>query len=191
MPWKTISLVRARQQLVESVLARRYSLQSLARLRLPCVRSIHRCLRHHHCVRRRPRRARKGPRLPAPGLTPARRPNHVWTVDASLVRRASLPAVEPVLPGPAKKPHASPGAFEHSMTAKISTPFRAARCRPLRQARMPDATILASITQRRGIHLLIFLSNHGMTRIKQSAAWKARAPVCAWRIILDGLFFAI
>jgi transposase InsO family protein len=152
MPWKTISLVGARQKLVESVLARRHSLQSLARRfgvsrktvykwlerfrrrgaaglgdrsrrparsprqvsafwvrcilharrhrphwgarkihqrlqklfprrRLPCVRSIHRCLQHHHCVRRRPRHARQGPRLPAPGLTPARRPNHVWTVD--------------------------------------------------------------------------------------------------------------
>jgi putative transposase len=152
MPWKTLSLVRARQKLVEAVLARQHSLQSLARsfrvsrktaykwlerfrhrgaaglgdrsrrpgrspqqlsavwvrrilhwrryrshwgakkirqrlrqlfprLRLPCVRSVHRCLQRHHKVRRRVRRARKGPRLPAPGLTLARRPNHVWTVD--------------------------------------------------------------------------------------------------------------
>jgi transposase InsO family protein len=152
MPWKTISLVGARQKLVELVLARQHSLQSLARRfgvsrktaykwlarfrrhgaaglgnrsrrpqhsshqltavwirrilhwrrhrshwgakkirqrlralfprgRLPCVRSIHRCLRRHQQVRRHCRRARKGPQLPAPGLTPACRPNHVWTVD--------------------------------------------------------------------------------------------------------------
>jgi putative transposase len=152
MPWKTISLIRARQKLVESVLARRHPLQSLARrfgvsrktaykwlerfrrqgaaalgdrsrrpvrsprqmspvwvrrilhwrrhrrhwgakkihqwlrkllpgCRLPCVRSIHRCLQRSHRVRRCYRRARKGPPLPAPGLTPACRPNHVWTVD--------------------------------------------------------------------------------------------------------------
>lgn len=152
MPWKTISLVRARQKLVESVLACRHPLQSLARsfgvsrktvykwlerfrrqgaaalgdrsrrpvcsprqmsavwmrrilhwrrqrphwgarkihqrlrtlfpgCRLPCVRSIHRCLQRANRVRRRGRRARKGPLLPSPGLTPAGRPNHVWTVD--------------------------------------------------------------------------------------------------------------
>jgi hypothetical protein len=152
MPWKTISLVRARQKLVESVLARRQPLQSLARsfgvsrktvykwlerfrrhgaaalgdrsrrpvrsprqmsavwirrilhwrrhrphwgarkihqrlrklfpgCRLPCARSIHRCLQRSERVRRRCRRARKGPLLPAPGLTSACRPNHVWTVD--------------------------------------------------------------------------------------------------------------
>ena len=55
--------------------------QLLPRRRLPCVRSIHRCLQRHQKVRRRRRRARKGPVLPAPGLTPARRPNQVWTVD--------------------------------------------------------------------------------------------------------------
>jgi len=152
MPWKIISLVRARQQLVEAVLARRHCLGSLARRfgisrktaykwitrfrrkgasglsdrsrrpnrspdqistfwikhilswrrrrshwgakkihqrlrrlfprrRLPCVRSVHRCLQRHQQVRRRPSRARKGPVLPAPGLTAARCPNHVWTVD--------------------------------------------------------------------------------------------------------------
>ena len=152
MPWKIISLIRARQQLINSVLARRHSLQSIARRfgvsrktvykwlrrfrrkgvaglrdcsrrpgsspqqlsrawvqrilherrhrshwgakkirqrlralfprrKLPCVRSIHRCLQRHQQVRRRARRARQGPALPAPGLTRARRPNHVWTVD--------------------------------------------------------------------------------------------------------------
>jgi transposase InsO family protein len=152
MPWKTISLLRARQQLAEAVLACRHSLQSLARRfgvsrktaykwlnrfrhtgvsglkdrsrrpqsspdqisgfwvkqilswrrrrfhwgarkihqrlrrlfprrRLPCVRSVHRCLQRHQQVRRRPRWSRKGPLLPAPGLSPARCPNHVWTVD--------------------------------------------------------------------------------------------------------------
>ncbi|MBC8132434.1 MAG: helix-turn-helix domain containing protein, partial [Deltaproteobacteria bacterium] len=150
MPWKIISLVGARQKLVEAVWARHHSIPALARrfgvsrktvykwlnrfrrqgaaglgdrsrrpgawphrwaaiwvrrilhwrrhrphwgakkirqrlrqlfprCRLPCVRSIHRCLQRHQKVRRR--RARKGPVLPAPGLTPARRPNHVWTVD--------------------------------------------------------------------------------------------------------------
>jgi putative transposase len=152
MPWKIISLVRARRKLVEAVLARRHPLQSLVRRfgvsrktaykwldrfrrqgtpglqnrsrrptrsprrlpacwvrrilhwrrfrphwgarkihqrlrelfprrRRPCVRSIHRCLLRHQRVPRRPRRARPGPVLPAPGLTAARRPNHVWTVD--------------------------------------------------------------------------------------------------------------
>lgn len=152
MPWKIISLARARQKLVEAILARHHPIQTLARRfgvsrktaykwlnrfrrqgqaglgdrsrqpgaspqrlsatwvrrilhgrrhrphwgakkirqrlrqhfprsRLPCVRSIHRCLQRHHKVRRRCRRARKGPVLPAPGLTPARRSNQVWTVD--------------------------------------------------------------------------------------------------------------
>lgn len=152
MPWKIISLVRARQQLVEAVLARRYSLQFLSRRfgvsrktaykwlrrfrrkgvsglknhprrprrspnqisafwvqhilswrrrrphwgakkirqrlrwlfprrRLPCVRSVHRCLQRHQQVAGRPARTRTGPVLPAPGLTAARSPNHVWTVD--------------------------------------------------------------------------------------------------------------
>ena len=152
MPWKIISLARARQKLVEAILARHHPIQTLARRfgvsrktaykwlhrfrrqgtaglgnrsrqpiaspqrlsatwvrrilhcrrhrphwgakkirqrlrqlfprhRLPCVRSIHRCLQRHQKVRRRCRRARKGPWLPAPGLTPARRPNQVWTVD--------------------------------------------------------------------------------------------------------------
>jgi putative transposase len=152
MPWKIISLVGVRQKLVESVLARCHSVQSVAgrfgvsrktaykwlerfrrkgvgglsdlsrrpghcpgqlakvwvqrvlhwrrhrphwgarkihqrlqelfpRRKLPCVRSIHRCLQRHQKVRRRCRRARKGPALPAGGLTRARRPNHVWTVD--------------------------------------------------------------------------------------------------------------
>jgi putative transposase len=152
MPWKIISLVRARQKLVEAVLARHHPLQSLVRrfrvsrktaykwldrfrregtaglgnqsrrprrsprrlavcwvkrilhgrrfrpqwgakkihqrlrelfprCRRPCVRSIPRCLQRHQPVRCRCRRARKGPALPAPGLTPARRPNQVWTGD--------------------------------------------------------------------------------------------------------------
>lgn len=51
------------------------------RRRLPCVRSLHRCLQRHQQIRTRPRKARRGPALPAPGLTAARGPNHVWTVD--------------------------------------------------------------------------------------------------------------
>ena len=152
MPWKIVSLVRARQQLVELMLARRQTLQTLCRRfgvsrktaykwlahfrrrglaglhdrsrrprrspqqlaapwvkaildwrrrrphwgakkiwqrlhqtfprrRVPCVRSIHRCLQRAGRVRPHPRRARKGPFLPAPGLTRPRRPNQVWTVD--------------------------------------------------------------------------------------------------------------
>jgi len=150
--WKIVSLVRARQQLVELVLARRHTLQTLChrfgvsrktaykwlahfrrrgvsglrdrsrrphhspkqlpapwvkaildwrrrrshwgakkiwqrlrqtfpRRRLPCVRSIHRCLQRSGRVRPPPRRARKGPFLPAPGLTQPTRPNQVWMVD--------------------------------------------------------------------------------------------------------------
>jgi putative transposase len=152
MPWKIISLVRARQQLVELMLARRQTLQTLCRRfgvsrktaykwlarfrrrgvsglrdrsrrpqgsprrlssfwvkaiaqwrrrrphwgarkirhrlrqsfprrRVPCARSIHRCLQRLGYVRPHSRRARKGPLLPAPGLTQPLRPNHVWTVD--------------------------------------------------------------------------------------------------------------
>lgn len=152
MPWKIVSLVRARQQLVELVLARHQTLQTLCRRfgvsrktaykwlahfrrrgrpglrdhsrrphhspkqlsapwvkaildwrrrrphwgakkiwqrlrqtfprrRVPCVRSIHRCLQRTGRVRPHPRRARKGPFLPAPGLTRPTRPNQVWTVD--------------------------------------------------------------------------------------------------------------
>lgn len=152
MPWKIVSLVRARQQLVELMLARRQTLQTLCRRfgvscktaykwlarfrcggmaglrdrsrrpcgspqqlaapwvkaiqqwrrrrphwgakkiwqrlgqafprrRVPCVRSIHRCLQRSGRVRPRPRRARKGPFLPAPGLTRPTRSNQVWTVD--------------------------------------------------------------------------------------------------------------
>lgn len=152
MPWKIVSLVRARQQLVELMLARRQTLQTLCRRfgvsrktaykwlahfrrrglaglhdrsrrprrspqqltapwvkaildwrrrrphwgakkiwqrlhqtfprrRVPCVRSIHRCLQRAGRVRPHPRRVRKGPFLPAPGLTRPMRPNQVWTVD--------------------------------------------------------------------------------------------------------------
>ena len=152
MPWQITSLVRARQQLAEAIMARRHSLQSVARRfgvsrqtaykwltrfrrsgvsglkdrsrrpkrspdqtsqfwvkhilawrrrrshwgakkihqrlrrlfprrRLPCVRSVHRCLQRHQQVRRRPRWSRQGPALPAPGLSAGRCPNHVWTVD--------------------------------------------------------------------------------------------------------------
>jgi transposase InsO family protein len=152
MPWKIVSLVRVRQQLVELMLARRQTLQTLCRRfgvsrktaykwlvrfrqggvpglrdrsrrpqrsprrladhwnkaiqqwrrhrphwgakkirrrlqqifprrRVPSVRSIHRCLRRLGRVSPRPRRARKGPLLPAPGLTRPLSPNHVWTVD--------------------------------------------------------------------------------------------------------------
>jgi transposase InsO family protein len=51
------------------------------RCKLPCVRSIHRCLQRHQQVRRRCRRARQGPVLAVSGLTRARYANHVWTVD--------------------------------------------------------------------------------------------------------------
>jgi putative transposase len=152
MPWKIVSLVRARQQLVELMLARRHTLPTLCRRfgvsrktaykwraryrrhglaglrdrsrrparsprklpspwirvikryrrqrphwgakklhrrwqkefprqRLPSVRTIHRWLQQLGLVRPRPRRARPGPLLPTPGLTRARRSNHVWTVD--------------------------------------------------------------------------------------------------------------
>lgn len=152
MPWKITSLVRARQQLVELMLARRQTIQTLCRrfnvsrktaykwrarfrqrgvlglrdhsrrprrsprrlaatwvkvirqwhrrrshwgpkkirhrLRqifprrcVPCARSIQRCLQRWQRGTPRPRRARKGPRLPTPGLTRPTRPNQVWTVD--------------------------------------------------------------------------------------------------------------
>lgn len=51
------------------------------RARVPCVRSIQRWLRRLGYVRPRPRRARRGPALPHPGLTQPTRPNQVWTVD--------------------------------------------------------------------------------------------------------------
>jgi putative transposase len=152
MPWKTVSLIKARQHLVEAVLARRQTLQSLCRRwrisrktaykwlarfrrrglgglhdqsrrprrsptrlsarwiqaigqwrrrrphwgakkihhqlrrkyprrRLPCVCTIQRRLQRQGWVRPKPRRARRGPILPHPGLTVPRRPNEVWTVD--------------------------------------------------------------------------------------------------------------
>lgn len=152
MPWKITSLVRARQQLVELMLARRQPLQTLCRRfnvsrktaykwrarfrqrgvlglrdrsrrprrsprrlaafwlqairrwhrdrphwgprkirhrlrqifprrRVPCVRSLQRCLQRWARRTPRLRRARKGPRLPVPGLTRPTRSNQVWTVD--------------------------------------------------------------------------------------------------------------
>lgn len=152
MPWKITSLIRARQKLVESLLARRkpchqllrefgisrptaykwlkrFRAQGVAglrnrsrrprrcsrslaakwvgkikqcrrrrphwgakkiraglrrdqpRARLPCVRTIQRWLRRLGYVPRRPRRARKGPAVPHPGLTRPRKANQVWTVD--------------------------------------------------------------------------------------------------------------
>ncbi len=152
MPWKTVSLLKVRQRLVEGVLARHQTLQELSRRfgvsrktaykwlarfrqrgvpglrdhsrrphrapsrlsshwvkaigqgrrhrrhwgakkihrqlrlrhprrRVPCVRTIQRWLNRLGWVRRRPRRTRSGPVLPPPGLTVARRSNHVWTVD--------------------------------------------------------------------------------------------------------------
>jgi putative transposase len=152
MPWKIVSLVRARQQLVELMLARRQTVptlcrrfgvssktaykwrarfrgggvaglrdlarrprrspqqlaapwvkaiqrwrcrrphwgakkiwrrlrQAFPRRRVPCVRSIHRCLQRSGRVRPPPRRARQGPTLPASGLTHPTRANQVWTVD--------------------------------------------------------------------------------------------------------------
>jgi transposase InsO family protein len=152
MPWKTLSLLKVRQRLVQAVLARRQTVQTLARRcgvsrksaykwlhrfrqqglaglrdqsrrphrspgrltrgwiqaiervrrarphwgakkihrwlrrqsprrRLPCVRTIQRWLQRAGWVRSRPRRARRGPAVLHPGLTVARRPNQVWTVD--------------------------------------------------------------------------------------------------------------
>ncbi len=51
------------------------------RTRVPCVRTIQRCLRRQGYVRPRPHRARRGPAVPHPGLTQPTRPNQVWTVD--------------------------------------------------------------------------------------------------------------
>jgi putative transposase len=152
MPWKTFSLLKVRQHLVEAVLARLHTVQDLSRQfgvsrqtaykwlnrfrqrglpglrdqsrrprrspkrlsaswlaaiervrrvrphwgakkihqqllrqyprrRLPCVRSIHRWLQRVGWVPPRSKRARRGPAVPHPGLTVARRPNQVWTVD--------------------------------------------------------------------------------------------------------------
>jgi putative transposase len=152
MPWKTISLLKMRQRLIEAVLARHQTIQMLSsrfgisrktaykwlnrfrqrglpglrdqsrrprgspkrlplfwlraiqrvrrarphwggkkihhqlrrkypRRRLPCVRSLQRWLQRQGWVRPHPKRARRGPALTHPGLTVARRPNQVWTVD--------------------------------------------------------------------------------------------------------------
>jgi len=51
------------------------------RARVPCARTIQRWLRRLGYVRPRPRRARRGPSVPHPGLTQPTRPNQVWTVD--------------------------------------------------------------------------------------------------------------
>lgn len=51
------------------------------RRHLPCVRSLQRWLQRLGWVRPRLKRARRGPPVPHPGLTVARRPNQVWTVD--------------------------------------------------------------------------------------------------------------
>lgn len=152
MPWKIVSLLKARQQLVEAVLARRQTLRSvchrfgvtrktaykwLARFRargwpglrdrsrrpgrsptrlsaqwikrigrirrqrrhwgakkiyqqlrqgspcrqVPCARTIQRWLKRMGWVAPRVRRVRRGPAVLHPGLTVAKRPNQVWTVD--------------------------------------------------------------------------------------------------------------
>jgi len=152
MPWKTVSLLKVRQRLIQAVLVRGRTVQQLCarfgvsrktaykwlnrfrqrglgglrdqsrrprrspgrlppgwgkligrvrrarphwgakkihqRLRrqyprraLPCVRTIQRWLRRAGWVRPRPKRARPGPAVRHPGLTVARRPNQVWTVD--------------------------------------------------------------------------------------------------------------
>lgn len=152
MPWKTVSLLKVRQRLVEAVLVRRHPVRKLCaqfgvspqtaykwlhrfrqrglqglrdqsrrprrspnrlpghwvqviqqtrharphwgakkihhRLRqqyprraLPCVRTIHRWLERTGWIGPRPKRARRGPAVRHPGLTMARRPNQVWTVD--------------------------------------------------------------------------------------------------------------
>ena len=51
------------------------------RLRLPGVRTIGRWLQQLGLTRARPRRARRGPPVPHPGLTVPRRRHQVWTVD--------------------------------------------------------------------------------------------------------------
>lgn len=152
MPWKTLSLLKARQRLIDAVLARRHTIQQLStrfgvsrqtaykwlqrfrqrglpglqnqsrrpcrsphrlparwlkliertrrarphwgakkihqwlrrqypRRCLPCVRTIQRWLQRRGWVRPQPKRARRGPAVAHPGLTVARRPNQVWTVD--------------------------------------------------------------------------------------------------------------
>ena len=150
MPWKTVSLLKVRQRLVEAVLAHRQPLQKICRrfgisrktaykwlvrfrrrglpglrdqsrrprrsptrLSSPWVKAISQWRRRrphwgakkiHHRLRQkyprrgvpcvctiqrwlkrtgwiRPRRARRGPAVPHPGLTVAARPNQVWTVD--------------------------------------------------------------------------------------------------------------
>jgi putative transposase len=51
------------------------------RRRLPSVRTVERWLRAAGLVRARPRRVRRGPPVPHPGLTVSRRRHEVWTVD--------------------------------------------------------------------------------------------------------------
>jgi transposase InsO family protein len=152
MPWKTVSLLKVRQRLVEAVLARRQTLREICRrfgvsrktaykwlarfrrrglpglhdqsrrprrsptrlsgrwiqligqwrrwrphwgakkiyhqlrrkyprARVPALCTIQRWLKRLGWVRPRPRRARRGPAVPHPGLTIATKPNQVWTVD--------------------------------------------------------------------------------------------------------------
>lgn len=51
------------------------------RARVPCARTLQRWLRRLGLVEPPPRRARRGPLVPYPGLTMPMRPNQVWTVD--------------------------------------------------------------------------------------------------------------
>ena len=51
------------------------------RVRLPAVRTIGRWLREMGLLGTRPRRARRGPAVPHPGLTTPRRCHQVWTLD--------------------------------------------------------------------------------------------------------------
>jgi putative transposase len=51
------------------------------RVQLPAVRTIARWLQQLSLAGRQPRRARKGPSVPHPGLTIPRRVHQVWTVD--------------------------------------------------------------------------------------------------------------
>lgn len=152
MPWKTLSLLKVRQHLVDAALARRQTLQEICRrfgvsrktaykwlarfrrcgraglrdqsrrphrsptrlsgrwialigqwrrrrphwgakkihhqlrqkfprARVPALCTIQRWLKRSGWVRPRPRRARRGPTVPHPGLTVPTRPNQVWTVD--------------------------------------------------------------------------------------------------------------
>jgi transposase InsO family protein len=55
--------------------------RSFPKQRLPCIRSIQRWLKRLGWIQARQRRARRGPVVPFAGLTQAKSPNAVWTID--------------------------------------------------------------------------------------------------------------